>query len=208
MSLPRLALALVLPLTLAAPARASQMTDATPEQIEALLAKLSRMPINARVDVLSKFFVGTPYADFPLGEGGSGPEPQARFRLDAVDCQTFVETVLALANSKSIEQAKLVLDDIRYSRLPASFATRNHFTEAQWLPSNIEKGYLREAVGAIDGHAPETSLVLKRAEWSQVEGLKRLESAEIPEGKFPIKYLPINDFKKRSKSIETGSIIL
>ena len=38
-----------------------------------------------------------PYGDYPLGEG-SGVEPQPRWRVDQVDCQTFVETVLAMAD--------------------------------------------------------------------------------------------------------------
>lgn len=206
-----LASALLLPLlallAVAPPARANRIAAMEPEKLDELLARLQHLPIGQRVETVSKLFVGTPYVDFPLGEGGTGPEPQPRFRLDGVDCQTFVETVLALSNASSVEQARHVLDDIRYSS-SVSFANRNHFTEAQWLPSNIEKGYVREAIGAIDGRAPQTELVLRRAQWSKIGMLKRLDDANIPEGKFPIKYLPVKDMKRKGPSIESGSIVL
>ena len=175
---------------------------------EKLAATQKILVMGDRVDAISQLFVGTPYTEFPLGEGGDGPEPQARWRLDGVDCQTFVETVLALANSKSTGQAKKILDDIRYGKDPISFANRNHFTEAQWLPSNFEKGYLSDEVPTIDGHAPSAELVLKRAQWSKLPGFGRLTAADIPEGRFPIRYLTPSALRKRQASIETGSIIL
>lgn len=206
LSLPRLAA--LLALALALPARAAPIAQMEPAQLDEQLARFSRFPIGARIDAVSKLFLGTPYGDFPLGEGGSGPEPQARWRLDTVDCQTFVETVLALVNSRSTAQAQRVLDDVRYGKEPISFATRSHFTEAQWLPANLEKGYLREAVQSIDGRAPSAELILHKAQWGRIEALKRLADADVPEGKFPIRYLPLADFKKRAKSIETGTVIL
>ena len=161
----------------------------------------------ARIDALSKLFVGTPYGEFPLGEG-KGVEPQARWRTDKVDCQTLVETVMAMANAKGLAEAKSILDDIRYSKAPISFETRNHFTEAQWLPANLEKGYLRDEAVAIDGNAPTESLVLHKAQWAKVPGLKRLEPADIPEGKFGIRYLPIAEAKKKAASVEPGTILM
>src|SRR5919109_1033109 len=105
---------------------------------------------------------------------------------DRIDCQTYVETVLAMANAKSLSAARAILDDIRYAQTPpkVSFATRNHFTEAQWVPSLLEKGYLREETTAIDGRARSTALALHRAQWEKVPGLKRLVPADIPEGSF------------------------
>jgi len=130
--------------------------------------------------------------------------------VDGVDCQTFVETVLAMANAKSLDRARAVLDDIRYAGDPpkVSFATRNHFTEAQWLPSNLAKGYLREETRTIEERAPSTSLVLRRAQWERVPGLKRLSPAKIPQGEFPIRYLTLEQARKRGASIEPGSVLL
>ena len=139
-----LALALLL-----ATAPVLQMSE---QQLDRAVADAHLVPaIGERVERLSALFVGVPYGDYPLGEG-SGVEPQPRWRVDKVDCQTFVETVLAMANAKSLDRARAVLDDIRYAGDPpkVSFSTRNHFTEAQWLPSNFTKGYLREETRTVE----------------------------------------------------------
>src|SRR5256885_9077593 len=65
----------------------------------------------ARVEQISSLFVGVPYGQYPLGEGGEGPEPQPRWRVDQVDCQTLVDTVLAVSNARSIESAKEIRVD-------------------------------------------------------------------------------------------------
>src|SRR5438445_1245590 len=197
-----LALALLL-----ATAPVLQMSE---QQLDRAIAEAHLVPaIGERVERLSALFVGVPYGDYPLGEG-SGVEPQPRWRVDQVDCQTFVETVLAMANARSLERAKQVLDDIRYAGDPpkVSFATRNHFTEAQWLPSNSAKGYLREETRTIDPRAERATLSLRRKQWEKVPGLKRLATAKVPQGDFPIDYLTLDQAKKRAASIEPGSILL
>jgi hypothetical protein len=193
-------------LVAAAPAQLAKLSEV---QLDRTIAEVRATPaIGGRIAALSELMLGTPYADHPLGEGGEGPEPQARFRLDAVDCQTFVETVLALANARNLADAKILLDDIRYANTPVTFSTRNHFTEAQWLPANIGKGYLREGARSVDRNAPVTELVLSRAQWSRVPALQRLVPADIPEGKFAIPYLPLAEMNARARSIPVGSVIL
>ncbi|HYZ90235.1 MAG TPA: N-acetylmuramoyl-L-alanine amidase-like domain-containing protein [Myxococcales bacterium] len=197
-----LALALLL-----AAAPVAQMSD---QQLDRAIANAHLVPaIGERVERLSALFLGVPYGDLPLGEG-SGIEPYPRWRTDLVDCQTFVETVLAMANAKSLTRARAILDDIRYAGDPpeVSFASRNHFTEAQWLPSNAEKGYLREETLDIDPRAPATSLTLRRGEWDKVPALKRLATANVPEGEFRIHYLTLDEAKRRAARIEPGSVLL
>src|SRR5713101_759008 len=151
------------------------------QQLDRSIADAHLVPaIGERVERLSALFVGVPYGDYPLGEG-SGVEPQPRWRVDKVDCQTFVETVLAMANAKSLDRARTILDDIRYAGDPpkVSFATRNHFTEAQWLPANTEKGYLREETRTVEPRAESTTLSLRRKQWEKVPGLRRLSPAKV-----------------------------
>src|SRR5712691_2588310 len=151
-------------------------------ELESAIEQAQRSPaLEERMERISRLFLGTPYGQYPLGEG-SGVEPQPRWRADMVDCQTYVETVLAMANAKSLPEAKALLDDIRYASAKISFSSRNHFTEAQWLPSNEAKGYLREETTEIDRAAPSATLVLRREQWSKVRGLERLALAEVPEG--------------------------
>lgn len=180
----------------------------TDADLEAAIAQAQRSPDFAdRVEQLSRLFLGVPYGSFPLGEG-EGVEPQPRWRSDQVDCQTYVETVLALANARSLPEAKALLDDIRYRAPPLTFSSRNHFTEAQWVPANEAKGYLKEETTRLDPHAPVARLVLHRAQWSKVAGLARLVPAQIPEGAFPIHYLPLAEARRLAPRFAPGSVLL
>src|SRR6266446_1484354 len=119
------------------------------QQLDRAIADAHLVPaIGERVERLSKLFLGVPYGDFPLGEG-SGVEPQPRWRVDKVDCQTFVETVLAMANAKSLDRARAVLDDIRYAGDPRAASTTLTLRRVQWekvpglrrlSPAKIPKG--------------------------------------------------------------------
>ena len=181
---------------------------AMPEaELDAHIAEAHRLPLPARIERLSALFVGVPYGEFPLGDD-VGPEKGPRWRVDAVDCQTFVETVLAMANARTLEQARSILDDIRYREPPASFTNRNHFTEAQWLPVNAAKGYLIDEVPKLEPHAPVEKLTLRRAEWTQVSALKRLADAAIPEGTFEVRYIPLAEAKQRADRVAPGSILM
>jgi hypothetical protein len=176
-------------------------------QIDEKIAEAHKLPFPQRIDELSKLFLGTGYGDLPLGDG-SGPEPWPRWRTDKVDCQTYVETVLAMANARNLKEAKAVLDDIRYGKPQPTFENRNHFTEAQWLPANTGKGYLKDEVPIIDGRAPTETLTLSKAQWTKVKVLQRLVNADVPEGKFTVRYLPLEAAKKRARSIEPGTILM
>jgi hypothetical protein len=105
----------------------------------------------ARAALSTRPLLGAPYLASPLGEGG-GRDPDPRFRLDAFDCMTFVETALALASASSLGEARAALDDVRYAGPPA-FATRNHEVLSQWLPSNVAKGWIADATATLAGKA-------------------------------------------------------
>ena len=175
-------------------------------ELDPKVAEAHKLPFPERIDALSKLFLGVPYGEGPLGDG-SGVEPGPRWNTSAVDCQTYVETVLALANARSVEEARTVLDDIRYSG-PPSFDHRNHFTEAQWLPSNFKKGYLTDETPSLDRKAPAETLVLRKADWVKVPALKRLSTADIPDGKYSVRYLPLGEVLRRKDRIRPGSVVM
>jgi hypothetical protein len=176
-------------------------------QLDAKIAAVHQLSFPQRIDELSKMFVGTSYGELPLGDG-SGPEPWPRWRVDKVDCQTFVETVLAMANAHNLKEAKSILDDIRYAKPPPSFENRNHFTEAQWLPANTEKGYLKDEMPLLYICAPTETLTLRKEQWTKVPALQRLTAANIPDGKFMVRYLPMEDLHAKAKNIQSSSVIL
>jgi hypothetical protein len=175
-------------------------------QLDAKLREAHTLPFPQRIEALSKLFLGVPYGTYPLGDG-SGVEPGPRWNTSAVDCQTYVETVLALANARNIAEAHQILDDIRYSG-PPSFDNRNHFTEAQWLPANLRKGYLAEETARVDPKAPSATLSLRKSEWTKVPNLKRLASANIPDGDYKVRYVPLGEVLQHAKSIAPGSVVM
>jgi hypothetical protein len=198
----------MIPALLAALLSAAPVLSLTEAQLDAKISEARRLPFSGRIDALSRLFLGVPYTDLPLGDGDSGPEPGPLFRTDGVDCQTYVETVLAMANARNLDQAKAILDDIRYADGKPSFQSRNHFTEAQWLPSNVRKGYLKDEVPALDRRAPAETLTLVKSEWTQVPALKRLTEANIPDGKYQVRFLPLEEARKRSKDIRPGTVLM
>src|SRR5262245_14095612 len=73
------------------------------------LARLSQLPLADRLLATSERFLQTPYHLSPLGEGG-GTDPDPYFRLDAVDCLTFVEETIAMSLAPSLDRVEPLLE--------------------------------------------------------------------------------------------------
>lgn len=118
------------------------------EEAQDLLNQLAHeTELTVRLDKFSNFFLGLPYGDGgPLGEGEIGRYDQdPLYRFDTFDCTTYVETIMALALARDITEFEIHLNQIRYRQGQISYLTRNHFTDLQWIPFNIQNGYLSEA---------------------------------------------------------------
>lgn len=108
-----------------------------------------------KIAYLSRLFIDGKYsakvAAGPLGEGAfCDYNCKPLYRLDAFDCTTFVEMMLALATAdpsgdenytmKSFENQ---VKELRYkSPDKISYLTRNHFPEVDWIPHNTRPGGL------------------------------------------------------------------
>jgi hypothetical protein len=183
----------------------------TPPQ-EALDAGLAgHAPGAERAVWASALLAGAPYRLSPLGEG-SGPDPDPRFRLDAFDCVTFVETVLALSTAGSTAEAARLLDDVRYHG-PPDFAHRNHYVEAQWLPSLVEKGWLEPATRRVaPGAAVRVEKRLDASLWRAAEraghALPGLPPERRPVGTFALDVVPLARAKELAARLEPGLVLL
>ena len=87
------------------------------------------LSVDQKIDHISEQFLDVPYGNSPLGEA-SGIDADPRFRTDAFDCTTLVETTLALSLSRTESDAKKLLDHIRYQDQTPHFIKRNHITSA------------------------------------------------------------------------------
>jgi len=164
--------------------------------------------LDARLLGLGEQLRGTPYAHSPLGEG-EGQDPDPRLRLDKVDCLTFVETVMALALSSSVEDVVHVLDSIRYRNRP-DYAGRNHLMEAEWLPSNTAKGMVRDVTAQLGGEGVfQDAKVIGPEAWASTtaRALALPPEARLT-GRFPLSVLPVDQVAAHAAHWPSGTLLL
>jgi hypothetical protein len=153
--------------------------------------------------------VGAPYLPSALGEG-AGRDPDPRFRLDAFDCMTFVETAVALGSSATLAEAARALDDVRYEGTP-SLAGRNHEVLSQWIPSNVAKGFVADVGAAVAGGLARREEKTYSAEsWRTVRAAGRaipgLPRARLPAGVFGLDVVAPADVPAVAERLPEGAI--
>jgi hypothetical protein len=111
--------------------RAQQLIDAA--------AGHSAVP--SRIDRISGALVGVPYRCNTLI--GSAEQPEVfTIDLETYDCVTFMETVLALAQSRSAPAVPETLRNLRYKSGKVDWQRRNHYM-TQWIRNNLKTGAVR-----------------------------------------------------------------
>lgn len=189
--------------------------------------------LSQRLDKISKAFVGFPYGKGgPLGEGTQGKYDQdPLYRFDTFDCTTYVETIMALALARNADEFEYHLDQIRYKDGEVDYLKRNHFTDLQWIPFNIENGYMAEInhliaspaqikiaqatinfPGWLRSHKIEQIVVPMASQEEKKNLLEELyaEAALYPISVAQVPYIAISDLiNKRSllDKIPTGSVV-
>lgn len=163
----------------------------------------------ARAAAATRTLVGAPYLPSPLGEG-AGRDPDPRFRLDAFDCMTFVETAVALGTAASAAEAALALDDVRYSGPPA-LAARNHEVLSQWIPANVAKGWIADATAALAGaRAFPVEKTYTAESWAAVRSAGRairgLPRSRLPLGRFTLLAVAPADVPPLARLVPEGTI--
>ena len=184
--------------------------------------------LQSRIEAVSSLFLGTPYRLGPLGEGPEGEfDRDPLISFEAVDCTTLVEQTMALSLAPTLEEALTLLQGIRYQYGRISYKTRNHFPEVDWLPNNVEAGYLKDITTEVAGAATRRAAkrISKRDWYSQrtledIQGFKafpaaekeaRLERLRKLGGEFPdriasIPYLPMELLPQVLDKIPSGTI--
>ncbi|WP_163998590.1 N-acetylmuramoyl-L-alanine amidase-like domain-containing protein [Pyxidicoccus caerfyrddinensis] len=190
------------------PHRPNGWEGLTAEQRAALVAEDPDAPLPERVLRMSERFINTPYVLSPLGEG-QGVDPDPTFRLDAVDCLTFVEQSVALGLARSEPEVAPLLEHLRYASSP-SYEDRNHLMEAQWLPNNIRKGFLVDVTRRYAGEdAVGVTKTLTPLTWqSRSSAALALPKERRPVGTYPLNMLPLERVLTHARSIPSGTILV
>ena len=168
----------------------------------------SAAALSRRVLEVSARFLGTPYVHSPLGEG-TGIDPDPSIRFDAVDCLTFVEETLALSIAHNPADVPALLQQLRYARNPR-YEERNHLMEAQWLPHNLHKGFVRDVTREFGGAATvRVEKKITAQSWASPSSrILNLPKAARITGAFEMDVVPLSFALARARQIPPGTILL
>jgi hypothetical protein len=174
----------------------------------AFLSEAASHPLRERLLRVSERFLGTPYIHSPLGEG-TGVDPDPTFRLDAVDCLTFVEQALAMSLASTESQAVALLESIRYAGAP-TYEERNHLMEAQWLPNNQRKGFLVDVTRRHGGEdTVRVQKTLTALSWSSRSSMALgLPKKHQPKGTYSLDMIPLERVMDHARQVPSGTILI
>ncbi len=183
----------------------------SPEALTAELEARHAMPgtFEEKVERVTRGLVAAPYLLSPLGEG-MAPDPDPRFRLDAFDCTTLVETALALLACDDLGEVQARLDRIRYRGPALAFTERRHLMTAQWIPELIAAGLLVDVTREVGGSdTARLSVALDPARWRarRVARALALPAEAIPVGEFGLDYLPLKAALVRLDSLPEATVL-
>jgi hypothetical protein len=109
-----------------------------------------------RIARTSEFLLGRPYVEGSLG-GGPGLPEEFRVDLNAFDCVTFIEVVIAISLARTGDEFIDTLRRIRYRDGVIGWPSRNHYM-VDWALNNEERGFVRNVTGGP--HALKKSCTL------------------------------------------------
>lgn len=116
--------------------------DLRPRRVDQLLSQVkSESSIPSRIEKLSRYFLGRAYQADPL-IGSANKAEVFTASLDAFDCVTYIETVLALSCARNVDDFTARLRKIRYERGVVQWQRRNHYMTL-WIRNNVREGLLR-----------------------------------------------------------------
>lgn len=163
-----------------------------PAEAERILNDLrGETDLGQRIDHISELFLGRRYVESSLGGGVELPE-ELRVSLNAFDCVTFIEAVLALALAGAIDEFIDTIRRIRYEDGEINWFSRNHYM-IDWARNNEQCGFITNIASGPDTAEKTCTLSL-------IPGL--------PLKTTTFRYFPTQSLVEFADGIETGDLIL
>ena len=142
-----------------------------------------------RLEAISRRFVGDPYREGPL-VGSKSSREVFTASLEAFDCVTYVENVLALAWASNQRTFIERLRRIRYAGGVIDWAHRNHHMTT-WIRNNMREGLVHER--------PIHDRSVSRS--------RRLDTVDgIPTRTVRVRSIPKRDFLRRPDDVRDGDL--
>lgn len=141
---------LVSGVAIAEPLNHQKQADQIIEQLYHNLDNKPTLSLTERIKVISAAFLDKPYLLGALGEGETGEFDQnPLYRTDAFDCETYVDTVLAMAFSTNLSGFSQCVCKIRYREGQVNYVDRNHFASLDWNRNNQKQGFTKDVTLTI-----------------------------------------------------------
>lgn len=183
------------------------LSNATPAQWEALFAQAAPLALTQRIAFWADFAaVGALYVADPLGEG-----PEAQLDDDPlcdfahVDCVTYLEQVLALANASDNLQFNTKLQSIRYRDSQIAYRWRNHYFVSDWLPNN--SWLLQDITETVGGdNCQQMTKTISRARFFAEKGLP--DCQDIADETATTSYIPRDKIARIIPELRTGDVVI
>jgi hypothetical protein len=136
-------------------------------------------------------------------------DPDPTFRLDAVDCLTFVEQALAMSMAPSEADVSGLLERLRYASAP-TYEDRNHLMEAQWLPNNQRKGFVVDVTRRYGGEdTVRVQKTLTPVTWTSRSSLALgLPKERQPRGTYSLNMIPLDRVMAHARKVPSGTILV
>jgi hypothetical protein len=168
---------------------------------------MTQEELGRRIAAFSRRYLGTAYRRDPLGEGPSASvDRDPLICRTGVDCQTFVEQVVAEALARRPEDILPLLTRIRYRDGEIGFGTRNHYMVSDWLPHN--RWCIRDLTAEVGGGRAQTmEKIIDRAAFFRSHGVPALGSRIAPELSRTM-YLPRALMPEVLERVPNGAILI
>ncbi len=178
----------------------------TEVEVDAYLRFLraSQPNLRRRVAELARKNIGQPYEIYLLGEMPfEHYDPQPIYCLSKSDCVVFAEHTYAMALAHDWPSFMRLLQRIRYREGRIGVATRNHYTEADWNPSN---GWL---VGDVTRELAGDQAIEFRQKIDRAGFLKKRYQldVEIPVEDFRDVYIPFLAVEQVAAELQDGDVV-
>ena len=122
---------------------------------------------------LSRFFLGKPYTAFSLDKNSS---EVLVLNLMSFDCFLFVEQVLSLSHSRSVDQFVGFVKNLRYENGQVSYCRRHHYFTS-WAQSAITDHWITDLASSLPGHTErKIRLNYMTSHFSSYTPLKNLDN--------------------------------
>jgi len=170
------------------------------QQLLKTLQAHSGQNINAQIAFISQQLLDIPYIHTNgMGEGDWQPRSSVYkpgglhvkqnpvYRLDALNCQTFVQITMALLHANTLAQFDNNIVKIAYGAAGnpngdiIRYYNRNNFTDADFNPINQRNGWLTDATSqsVLAPYTKSTSAIITRQKWFLYQQQNRAETVQV-----------------------------